>query len=87
MMNDKSRGHSDGIIKRIDEHNFIHDCNTVEGCSGGVIVNKMKNVVGMHQGGFIDHEQNNKEKINNIGIFIKDICRRFWFGYCYDEIL
>jgi surface protein len=74
MMNDKTRGHSDGIIKKIDEfHNFIHDCNTVRGCSGGVIVNKMKNVVGMHQGEFIDYEDNNKDTINNIGIFIKDI--------------
>ena len=73
IMNNKKRGHSDGVIKKIDdydEHYFIHNCNTYPGCTGGVIVNKIKNVVGMHKGEFTGENGN---IINNIGIFIKDI--------------
>ena len=66
------RGHSDGnILKFKDNFNFIHNCNTYPGSSGGVIVNKIKNtVIGMHIGAL---RYTKKESIQNVGIFIKDI--------------
>ena len=50
-MKGEERGHDSGIIFKIEENNFIHNCNTYPGCSGGVIVNKIKNsVIGIHRG-------------------------------------
>ena len=70
----KRRGHSSGLIKKINNYNFIHDCNTYKGSSGGVIVNKNNNcVIGMHKGELETKVKNIKDKVINIGIFIKDI--------------
>jgi len=65
------RGYDGGNIRDIGEKMFIHSCNTHPGCSGGVIVNKIKNsVIGMH----IGSKTNSKnEEIENVGIFIKNI--------------
>ena len=69
MMN-KKRGHCDGLIKKINDCLFIHNCNTFPGSSGGVIINKNNGlVVGLHKGEL----KNDKNKNCNVGIFIKDI--------------
>ena len=66
----QKRGHDSGNISKIANGYFIHDCNTYPGCSGGVIVNKIKNsVIGMHRGNIIK----GRKKITNAGVFIKDI--------------
>ena len=54
IMIGQKRGHDSGNISSIGKGYFIHDCNTYPGCSGGVIVNKIKNsVIGMHRGNII----------------------------------
>ena len=71
IMKGEERGYDSGNITKIVDNNFIHNCNTYQGCSGGVIVNKIKNsVIGMHRGN-INNSRN--EEIQNVGIFIKDI--------------
>ena len=71
IMKGGERGNDNGNIIKIEENNFIHNCNTYEGCSGGVIVNKNKNsVIGMHRGSF---KNSKNEEVQNSGIFIKDI--------------
>ena len=71
-MKNKKRGHSDGLILDINKFNFYHTCNIDKECSDGVIVNKNNNlVIGIHEGELKNDE--NKAKIMNIGIFIKDI--------------
>lgn len=72
IMETEKRGHSSGIIKKIQNFYFFHDCNTYPGCSGGVIVNKKNNcVIGMHIGAYETPKR--KNKITNLGVFIKDI--------------
>ena len=67
----KKRGHCDGLIKKIDKSLFIHDCNTLPGSSGGVIINKKNGlVIGLHKG---EYPINNNNKVYNVGIFIKDV--------------
>ena len=68
------RGHSSGLIKQIQNFYFIHDCNTYKGTSGGVIVNKINNcVVGIHKGELEIDDKKFKNRVLNIGVFIKDI--------------
>ena len=70
----KSRGHSSGLIKKIKDYSFIHDCNTQSGCSGGVIVNKNNNcVIGIHKGSLRTEEKKYKNMVSNIGVFIKNV--------------
>lgn len=70
----KKRGHSSGLIKKIDNYNFVHDCNSYSGSSGGVIVNKNNNcVIGIHKGSLETKEKKYKNMVLNIGVFIKDI--------------
>ena len=74
IMKNKKRGHSDGLITSIDQFYFVHNCNTDKGCSGAVIVNKNNNlVIGIHKGELVDDDNKNKNKILNVGIFIKNI--------------
>ena len=66
----RKRGHSDGLILFVENFNFVHNCNTYDGCSGSVIVNKKNNlVIGIHKGEL----KHNGQKILNVGIFIKNI--------------
>ena len=70
----KKRGHSSGLIRKIQNFFFIHDCNTYKGTSGGVIVNKINNcVVGLHKGEFETEDKRFKNLALNVGVFIKDI--------------
>ena len=72
IMKNRKRGHSIGLIKKIDNFYFIHNCNSYEGCSGGVIVNRNNNcVIGIHQGG-VEIKKNKKSAVNT-GIFIYNI--------------
>lgn len=62
----------DGIIKRVKNFYFIHNCNTDKGSSGSVIINKNNYlVVGIHKAEY--QFQNDKNKIANIGIFMINI--------------
>ena len=64
----KKRGHDDGVIKIIDKFLFVHNCNTLPGSSGGVIINKNNGlVIGLHKGEY---------KGKNVGIFIRHIIRQ-----------
>ena len=70
-MKNQRRGHANGLIKRIDKHSFVHNCNTDKGCSGGAIVNKNNNcIIGIHKGELVNPLV---KKGINVGIFIYDI--------------
>jgi hypothetical protein len=59
IMNEQ-RGHDQGVISKVDKHLFVHNCNTVPGCSGGVIINKNNGlVIGLHKG---EYETKKKKK-------------------------
>ena len=63
---------SNGIIKSSKDSNFVYNCNTFPGCSGGCIVNQYNNcVIGIHQG---EIKKENKNTVN-VGIFIGDIVK------------
>ena len=63
----EKNGFSDGFIGSFKDFHFDHNCNTIPGCSGGVIVDKSDNsVIGMHTGGI-------KNRYCKRGVFLKDI--------------
>ena len=71
IMKNQRRGHANGLIKNINEHFFVHNCNTDKGASGGVIVNKNNNcVIGIHKG---EINLPSDKKGINVGIFIYNI--------------
>ena len=51
IIKNRRRGNSLGLIKKIDNYSFVHNCNSYEGCSGGIIVNRNNNcVIEIYQG-------------------------------------
>ena len=54
---------SAGIITKIRDTDFEHTCDTRQGSSGSPLINKNKNVVGIHYGA-------NKDQSSNYGTFI-----------------
>jgi len=66
IMKDLNLGFDSGYITEVKNNMIMHNCNTNPGCSGGAIIEKIKNsIIGIHKGSY-------KNKIN-IGIFIKCI--------------
>jgi len=65
-----------GVIKKIDNNNIKHLCNTDSGSSGGCIV-KLDNfkIIGIHKG-----SQKNKNEYN-VGTLIKVPLKEFWKKY------
>ena len=85
-MENKKLGLDQGIIKKVKDFFFIHDCNTYPGSSGGVIVNKNNNLaIGIHKGGLINNNEENT--INNVGIFLRDIYKDIIYGKSREENL
>jgi small GTP-binding protein len=63
-----------GLIRKIQNFYFIHDCNIYKGTSGSVIVNKINNcVVVLHKDEFETEDKRFKNLALNVGVFIKDI--------------
>ena len=71
IMKNQKRGHSIGLIKKVKDSFFVHNCNTDKGCSGAAIVNKNNGcIIGIHRGE-IDNALNKKGI--NLGIFIYNV--------------
>ena len=60
---------SSGLITKLNENNFAHNCDTRSGSSGSPIINLFKLVIGIHNGG-------DKNEEYNIGTFIGAIIDR-----------
>jgi len=60
---------SSGLITKLNENNFAHNCDTNAGSSGSPIINLFKLVIGIHNGG-------DKNEEYNIGTFIGAIIDR-----------
>lgn len=73
-----------GILKEINNHNFLHSCNTKEGSSGSPIINLSNNkVIGIHKNWF-------SQKNSNKGIYLKYPLKDFYDDlnkYLYGEFL
>jgi hypothetical protein len=55
-----------GVILNYKEHFCLYNCNSCPGFSGGPILNKFHNIIGIHKGSY-------KDKKYNTGIFLKFI--------------
>jgi len=74
IMEDGKIGHSNGLIEKIENYCFFHNCNVDKGYSGGVIINNNNNyIIGIHKGE--DRINNNINSSINMGIFIYDIIK------------